>query len=141
MSDRSIAILHSRERGPSHVTVTEKRAPTDESVRLLREMEAKAKNSVNAEIKVEETVATIRVQSLLDAGERRRWVKAIVSLNGHKLFVEHSIDAADCKSPQEIVAGLRDELAKQIANEMIQIVEASAFAPLFDHNHPHPKKA
>jgi hypothetical protein len=39
--------------GPTHVSVEEKRAPTDESVKLLREMEQKARDAVVQSVRVD----------------------------------------------------------------------------------------
>lgn len=51
MFDRTI-FMPGRTR-TEYVTTTEKRAPTDESVRLLREMEAKAREQVDAAVRVD----------------------------------------------------------------------------------------
>ena len=132
MFNKSLTIIQpTRSVGPSHVTIKEHRAPTDESVKLLREMEDKAKKSVEAENKIEETVATIKAQMIVDAADCSRKMKAIVSLNGKKLFIEHSIDLTDRKQPIEIMTGFRDEVAKQIANELLRMVEPMTFEPLF----------
>ena len=49
-----------------HVTVTEKRAPTDESVKLLREMEAKAEAEVVKAVSVSNSTFECVIHQQID---------------------------------------------------------------------------
>lgn len=71
-------------------TVIEQRAPTDESVRLLKEMEeaARAKIVESLAIDTNEFKAVLHAE-YLQADDRGLWV-AIFDLNGKRLRVEHS---------------------------------------------------
>lgn len=108
------------QRGTTYVnkTVIEKRAPTDDSVKLLREMEAAAREQVLEAISVGDTAfqCVVHYQRLVmdDADE----LVAIFSLNGRKMearFKQHSFRGG----PRDLVAGLVKEIAKTITHEIL----------------------
>lgn len=115
MFDRKV--IHT---GPSHVThthqthteVVEKRAPTDESVRLLREMEAAARESV-VEVWLgkagDNSLAALDIT--MDAASYERVVA--FKLNGEMYRVR--IDENDVRSSAQTVV---DSMAKVIAAEI-----------------------
>ena len=98
-----------------HVTVN--RAPTDESVKLLREMEAKAAAQVIQAVRVDNTIFSCVVhQSLDELSDRMRW-RAVFKLNGHKMQAEVDCDPRDGDVPT--FQTLRDEVAKVIARQVL----------------------
>ena len=105
-----------------HVTVN--RAPTDESVRLLREMEAKAEAQVIQAVRVDNTTFSCVVhQSLDNLSDRMRW-RAVFKLNGHKMQAE--VDTNPRDDDGDNFRALRDEVAKVIAQQVL----GEAFAAL-----------
>ncbi len=104
--------------------VTINRAPTDESVRLLREMEAKAEAQVIQAVRVDTTTFSCVVHKALDPMQDRvRW-RAVFKLNGHKMQAE--VDTNPRDGDVDSFRALRDEMAKVIAQQVL----GEAFAAL-----------
>jgi hypothetical protein len=106
-----------------HVTITENRAPTDDSVKLLREMEAKAEAEVVKAVSVSNTHFACVVHQHLDMmSDRVKW-KAIFKLNGKTMLATTETDPRKSdrhySSMRENFACLRDEMAKVIAEEVL----------------------
>lgn len=102
------------------VNVTEKRAPTDESVRLLGEMERAAEQRVIESIRVGDMVFKCVVHSHADMLNDQRVLVAVFSLNGKQMKAEHRVSTRDDRSdPGAAIRGLRDEMAKVIATSVL----------------------
>lgn len=99
------------------VHVTEKRAPTDESVRLLAEMEAAALARVKAAIRVTDTRFECVVHVVEDCMNDRKLLAAMFSLNGHKLEARTHVDN---RSTENGIEKLVKEVALVIACEILQ---------------------
>ena len=102
----------------AEINVTEKRAPTDESVRLLREMEAKAKAEVIKATAVNDNHFTGVIHTMFDALSQQTTVRLVYSLNGKKLTTDYHID--DSRSLDDSIAGLIDVVARDIAIEILR---------------------
>lgn len=117
MFDRTI--VH---QAPDHIraeiTVTEKRAPTDDSVRLLREMEAKAKAEVIKAVAINDNLFNGVIHTMFDALSYRTTVRLVYSMNGKKLTTDYHID--DSRSLDDSIAGLIDAVARDIAVEILR---------------------
>lgn len=117
MFDRTI--VH---QAPDHIraeiTVTEKRAPTDDSVRLLREMEAKAKAEVIKAVAINDNLFNGVIHTMFDALSYRATVRLVYSMNGKKLTTDYHID--DSRSLDDSIAGLIDAVARDIAVEILR---------------------
>jgi hypothetical protein len=108
----------------AHVNVTEKRAPTDESVRLLKEMQREAEKRVLEVVRVDNNDFNCVLHKLDDHLNSMTRLVAIFSLNGKKLQAEHCFDTLHFDR-EEVVIGIRDAVAKEIANHI-----ASAFSKI-----------
>lgn len=104
-------------RSPSsiNVTVEEKRAPTDESVRLLREMEEKIQKSLVQSIRVENTEFNCVVHVFEDLMSSQFRLMAVFKLNGKQERAEYRTNTWQF-SPEEAITRLRDAVATKIAN-------------------------
>lgn len=111
-------------RSPSYVhetrTVVEQRAPTDESVRLLKEMQQAAEAKLIDSVHVGNTVLECVAQCWTDNLSDKMVLRAVFKLNGKQMSATHSVPMRDWGGAQ-IAAwnGLRDEVAKVIAAEAI----------------------
>lgn len=110
----------------SYSEITEKRAPTDESVRLLKEMESEAKNKVIEAIVVNNTEFECAVHKLVDPINDRELYRFIYTMNGKKSSVDIAIKNWPEKTVIDKMMYARDELAKDIANKMIDSVIRAA---------------
>ena len=112
----------------STVTVTEKRAPIDESVRLLKEMEEKALEKIIASISVRD--CQVECQILVEKWpiDRTNRYAIIYSMNGKKGKVQAVVHEEELKLGKTtfVADHLRDLLARDIATMMI----GDAFAKL-----------
>jgi hypothetical protein len=112
--------------------VIEKRAPTDESVKLLREMEAAAQAEVIRAIKIEGNGFTGHVEMLKDVAQPYLLIaRAVYDLNGTRHVVKVDVNYSDAEgfdAERKLFVKLRDRIAEQIAEE--------ALMPAFmDHIH------
>lgn len=106
-----------RSSGPTSVTVTEKRAPTDESVRLLREMESAAKANVLKAVRVENSPIDCVLHQLTDPLTGDIKFRAHIKVNGACIQVDHTSRMFD--KPEDIAIALCDSLSQRIAAEVL----------------------
>lgn len=103
-----------------NVNVIEKRAPTDESVRLLREMEKEALNKIIKNIDLSNNQLYARLLVFEDPLNLNSKGKVLFSLNGkkHELNVEFGF----LESKEDMIKMCYDELAKYVAREILRSV-------------------
>lgn len=98
------------------VEVTEKRAPTDESVRLLREMEAAVTARIVDAVRVTGTPVECVVHKQEDFLNQRTSYRVVYAMNGRKRTVDYAHDCFDTADPAE---GLTRALSNDIASTLI----------------------
>jgi hypothetical protein len=120
MLNRSLTIVaptrHVTERVTEHVH--EHRAPTDASVKLLREMEAKAREQVVEAIHVGDTTFECVVHIMRHPMDDSTSYRAVYSLNGKKMTTDYR-DQEWRTDKREALVKLRDEMAKDIATAIL----------------------
>lgn len=99
--------------------ITINRAPTDQSVALLREMEQKAEAEVVKAVRVGDNGFDCVVQKILDEASDAVIWRAVFSLNGKRMTAEFSAPSFAAQDIGRMAAGLRDEAAKAIAGEVL----------------------
>lgn len=104
--------------------VHEHRAPTDESVRLLGEMQAKAEADRAARLPLESNLLSGEVEWYLDAPADCLKAVAHVKINGQVLTVR-----AEGRDADELAKDVRDKLAERIATSLIVPALARAKLP------------
>lgn len=113
-----------------NVNVTEHRAPTDESVRLLREMEEAAEKNVLDRVKLADNGFECALTLYRDAMNDEVRVIARYKLNGRVSEVEHRIPTTQfSRRPQEkleAILPIRVKIAEDIASQML----AAAFSTM-----------
>lgn len=102
--------------GPVYTAVTEKRAPTDQSVALLREMEKAARDEVDKTIRLETNYlkATIHYQR-----EALSWddvYQIYIDLNGKQ--VKSKVEVYADKTKEEKANAIFQEITRMIAEEI-----------------------
>lgn len=100
------------------VDIHEHRAPTDQSVALLKEMEAAADAKRIASLHLEGNDIHGLVQVQKNMVDDTLCFAAFVDVNGKRLDIRHTVDARD--NNEGILVGLRDAIAKRLANEIIE---------------------
>lgn len=104
------------------VDITQNRAPTDDSVRLFKEFEEKARASIFDSIRVSNTSFEGVVHCLHDDANCEYVIHAMFSLNGKKLqaTIRHSMFSTDSeKFTEEVWEKLHKEVASVIAAEIL----------------------
>lgn len=106
--------------GGGHTTVTEKRAPTDESVRLLRELEEAAEKRVLERGASPDNDLNYTWTIRHNYAENTLTICVRFSLNGreHTRTFEWPMSRW-CGDPRERLKGIRDEVAHVIATEVV----------------------
>ncbi len=97
--------------------VTEKLAPTDESVRLLREMEKEALNKIIHNIDLSNNQFSARLLVFEDPLNFNSKGKVLFSLNGKKHELNVSFGVLESK--EDMIKKCYDELAKYVAREIL----------------------
>lgn len=116
--------MYSERTGPEFVTVNktvkEYRAPTDESVKLLREMENKAKEQVIKAVAVVDNKFNCTIQVWQDSISDSIDVLVVFDLNNERLTAKHRIFMYQPKSVHEIVQELLKAISDEIARHLIK---------------------
>lgn len=112
-------------RGPS--TIVEKRAPTDESVKLLKEMEEAARKKVEETIVVADTSFQCKIQKEFDGMSYQDMYHVSYSMNGLKQNVLIRVDRHENLTPAQVAVVIRDRVAVDIANVMLQTAFTRSF--------------
>jgi len=99
--------------------VTEERAPTDESVRLLKEMESEAKQKIVDSITVNNTEFECNIQVSNDMLNDKLTYHVTYRMNGKKSRLYVDVPNWQRPTDVEVMIKIRDELAKDIASNMI----------------------
>jgi hypothetical protein len=118
MFDRTFVTTSEAPRYPQ--TVHEHRAPTDESIRTLREMERKIEENVYATLALDNIVkGTVVVRH--DRLDLRYVVDVSLSINGHQI-TRHELGRyshLDHITYDDLLKKLRRDIANMIADELI----------------------
>lgn len=97
--------------------IHEHRAPTDESVRLLREMEAKAEGEVDRRVRLEANGFEAVVDVAEDMVARETLLDCRFLLNGQRHKVRVAIGRQE--GPETAAQKLRDTVAVEIAGQIM----------------------
>lgn len=114
-------------RSPSsvHVTVNEKKAPTDESVKLLMELEKKAQDKVDRAIRLQNTNIDVVIHSYFDTGSHYIVFKIYYVLNSIRRFVVHGVPIHSCDNEEGLAKALLKALSEDIARNLLSESEIS----------------
>lgn len=112
--------------------VIEKRAPTDESVRLLKEMEQKARDKIIASIELDSNLVKGRVYVMKDYLSGKNNFAVLMDINGKRVEIKVSTD--EFQSPEAQLQEVYQEIGKRIAAEVMPAVFDSARKELLFKN-------
>ena len=110
------------EQRTNHTYVTEKRAPTDESVRLLREMEAKARSEVIKSIQLPSNELSGVVHMMRDVMSCSTNIAVLFKLNGKEHKVLISLEDFRDDSLDKRIEKMVDETSKYLAANILQSI-------------------
>ena len=106
----------------SNVKVEEKRAPTDESIRLLKEMEEEVRNNIVESIVIDDNYVNGSI-TLFDIDPFMRHYRCVVSfkLNGREYLIEKTLErvAFDIEGHSIMLRTLYEAVADEIARQML----------------------
>jgi len=119
------------------VTITEKRAPTDESVKLLREMEASAAASVLNSVRLENCELDIVLHHMRDQFALDLLIAINYRLGGTRVTLYHTV--RDLGEPRTVLnerisRELVAILSNSIAVNMLKSVSPTTMKQLFQSN-------
>ena len=121
-------IIHQRS-GPSHITVTEKRAPTDESVKLLKDMEKAARDSVIDSIRVTtSTMDGVVVYAMRSPESFENVLYIRFNLNGkpykvEQVIKEHSFVFDKAAAARALCEAIREAIFQELFTDVVKEVE------------------
>jgi hypothetical protein len=106
--------------GPSYSEHThrEYRAPTDQSVALLKEMQREAKAEVLKSVRLEDNDFQGVVHTMFDYMGDQRIFKCLFKLNGTQHEV--TLNAPNHYSKDKIALAIRDKIAESISNKITE---------------------
>ena len=107
-----------------NTTIHEHRAPTDESVRLLKEMEEKAERKLVESIHVGDTLVECVIHAWLDPMSDCTRIRAVFKINGKQETAEHEFRSSREYRGQQVVdadvwRAVQTKIADVIANRML----------------------
>lgn len=97
--------------------INERRAPTDESVKLLREMEEKARKEVIAAMRVEDSTVECVLHFQHDIVSDMNHIRAIMKINGQHVVADYRFRPNERR--EEVRNGLFDAVSKAIAASVL----------------------
>lgn len=118
--------------GDTHTYVTEKRAPTDESIRLLREMENKAKEEVIKSISLPSNEFSGVVHLMRDHLSCQTNVVVLFKLNGKDHKVPISLDDFKDDSLEKRMEKVLNDVSDYLSASILQnVFEAQQMKELY----------
>jgi hypothetical protein len=117
-SDRPQTVYES-----NSTTITEKRAPTDASVKLLTEMEAAAREKIVNSIRVENTEFKCVIHSWCDYLAVTNKFMVVFQLNGKK--IELPLEFSTLKTKEETAHYIWQKVSERIAFEIVNSLDKS----------------
>ena len=125
--------VHGRER-TNYVTrtVNEHRAPTDDSVKLLREMEKASADEVLKKYRLDCCGMDCMVEVYQDAASDQFVARAVVNVNGHQIKSEYGMTTR-LADPVGMMEGLTVDLGEKIAAVMLREQFAALATPFSSH--------
>lgn len=120
MFDKHISV--NGPRFPSHISInsTEKRAPTDESVRLLREMEEAAEKNVVARGTLENNLLEGQWTILSRPYEDKHECVLRMKINGHEIVEKWVLPCPYFQNPREICRGIFTKACEVVTLQLIK---------------------
>jgi hypothetical protein len=118
------------ERVTTSVNVTEHRAPTDESVKLLREMEAAVEARRIESFQLVSNDFTCRVDAFRDIGYEKLTMIAVFDLNGKRYTAEASVHKYDYKTSDDcrgaLITKVKDAILEELSRQILFKAEGQA---------------
>ncbi len=102
--------------------VVEKRAPTDEAVRLLQEMEAAARQRIIATIPIKDTLIDAVVMCEDSHLGYVRHFAVLAKFNGKQRDIKFDLDLEDCIDEFKVARAVRNAIAEDLANMFTESV-------------------
>jgi len=99
--------------------VHEHRAPTDDSVSLLKEMQEKAEQSRIASFPLDDNGFSGKIEVFQTVQDCQIRAIAVFDLNGRRFRVEAASNGADFDSKEKLIVNLREEVVKKIGTEIL----------------------
>lgn len=109
---------HHLETHAHRVEVTENRAPTIESVKLLRELEAEARARIIDSVRVDDCPVDIVLHTDFSLERMSYAAAAIFSIGGQKQRV--TVETPSCARPEELLELVLPAVAKSIAETILR---------------------
>lgn len=105
----------------SSIDVVEKRAPTDESIRLLREMEKEVLSKITNNITLKNNEFSARLLVSTDNLNLQKLGLILFSLNGRRHEIRFAFDSFE-DTEESMVNRCLSELSKYLATEILKSV-------------------
>lgn len=120
MFDRYVIEQRHTEYVPYEKTVIEKRAPTDESIRLYEEMKEKAYSSILGSIELRDNVLNANCIMYEEVFSRDKVCKYRLTLNGREITGEIRTSTLDFSDRQSLMQKIVDDASRHIAIEILK---------------------
>jgi hypothetical protein len=104
---------------PPETRIIEQRAPTDDSVRILNEMQQKALNNMLASVQVTSNILKLKIFGFNDRQIGCYKIQYIIDLNGERIVETRDVSMFDIKMSKDPVQYIVDEVYKHISEIII----------------------
>jgi len=113
----------SKEYVPYEKTVIEKRAPTDDSIRLYEEIKTKAYKSILDTIKINDNTFNVKAIIFDEPLSYKRICKFAFTINGFEITDSIDIDIAMEYNKEEVINLIIDKCSKKLSVEMLKRIK------------------
>lgn len=104
----------------SNTFITEKRAPTDDSVKLLVEFERAAKEKIVKAQELDNNVISAVVWHLNDYLSLKKKFNILIKLNGETITIEHSVDPILTNA--QILESIYEKISERISATLMDSI-------------------
>ena len=101
-----------------HTTITENRAPTDESIRLYKEMEEKAAGNILGVYRIENNDINAEFAVFKNAGSHSVTVRMRMKINGNELTTSKVLDLHFLKTEMDLFKEAREMIVSKIGEHV-----------------------
>ncbi|MEG0161935.1 MAG: hypothetical protein RR714_06495 [Aurantimicrobium sp.] len=103
-----------------NVNIQERRAATDESVRILREMEKEVQQKITDSIRVQNCEIDLVVHTQVDYLNSQSLMALVYCINGKKTRVDLKFNSWETQDKEKVLDKIIQRLSESIASNLLQ---------------------
>jgi tRNA(His) 5'-end guanylyltransferase len=126
MWDKKFYSIDNSYTSPSKINVTENKAPTDDSIRLMKEMEEKIIENIMDKIIVNDNSINIKAVIERDAMAWNNIVRIAYTINGDKRTIQTTLENNKFQTLDEAISEFSERFIKAISDDVADYITRRA---------------